>query len=520
MFNAVKRFRRLFGPWGAPPLAWKPRRTVLQVEGLEDRWCPAPLAPRPPLPPQTWEWAGAPPNLMPTLWSNPFGGNWLIEDPVLGWVPAAAGTYPGQPSSQGDVVIFNNVNTGPATLDVAINPLGSLQFPTGPGGVGGWGETLTANFTLEVTGATGSFSNDSGSNIALASGVNLILSDLGAQSPTGNLWDGGSIVGDSTSTVDVLGSNLSVLAAPALKTNLVIAASGLPFQAPASVNLVNMTDNLELTGTNNFIDVQAGGTLNLVQQIAVNGQQNTRGGISFSQAHTGPLAVQVDSGGTLVRNSTPVQGVPDQVSIAGAVYNKGGTVEVLSAGNMLNLTGADGNGYSYWQTAGAGPNLQVDAGANLRASGTYQIDNGLVQFTAPSGRSADELDGAGLNFGNTNATSLTLVDSTAGIPGTVTLQGPVRLGQNTVTTMNFSGGTNTADCLDVQNCGLTLNGTLVVNSADRQKPTQALTFFDDAGNAPAITGEFTSIRDNLGRTDSWAIVTINPNLLYFQVLIQ
>ena len=72
----------------------------------------------------------------------------------------------------------------------------------------------------------------------------------------------------------------------------------------------------------------------------------------------------------------------------------------------------------------------MDAGANITAAGKYQIDI-----------------------------------------GTVTVQGDVKLGLNTVTTMNFSGGNNTADVLDVYNGILTLNGSLRLHSNDSQKPT-------------------------------------------------
>jgi len=209
--------------------------------------------------------------------------------------------------------------------------------------------------------------------------------------------------------------------------------------------------------------------------------------------------------------------VPDQISIAAPVYNLGGTVQV-AAGDMLNLTGKDASGYSYWQKTGSTALLQLDNGANINAAGTYQIDIGTVKLTAPGGGRADELDGAGLNFGNANATSLTFVD--AGVtPGTVTVQGPVTLAANTTTTLNFTGGSNTADLLDVKNGTLTLNGTLKLNSTDNKKPTAALNFLDDSGFGPSIAGNFTSITDSLNGTDVGAKVTNNPQLIYYQVTI-
>ena len=95
------------------------------------------------------------------------------------------------------------------------------------------------------------------------------------------------------------------------------------------------------------------------------------------------------------------------------------------------------------------------------------------------------------------------MDSTPGTPGTVTIQGPVTLTDNTTVTMNFTGGNNTADRLDVQGGALTLAGTLELNSTDRNKPTNPLNFFDDfsAVGTPSLTGSFLSITDNVKGTD-------------------
>jgi hypothetical protein len=278
-----------------------------------------------------------------------------------------------------------------------------------------------------------------------------------------------------------------------------------------------MTSNLTLSGGANFIDVADGGYLQLNQQIAANGQRDQRGGIDLSLAHTGSgLAVEVESGGVLLRYGTPVQGVANQVRISGAVYNMGGLVEV-APGNMLDLTNTDIAGYSYWQQNAASARLFVDAGANLSARGTYEIDFGTVQLTAPSGGSADELDGAGLNFGNANATNLTLTDSTMGTPGQVTVQGPVTLAANTTTTMNFTGGNNVPDMLDVKNGTLTLAGTLQLQSTDDNPPTQPLDFLDDSGAQPIIAGSFASIKDNFNNRYTGAWVGINPELTVLRV---
>jgi hypothetical protein len=272
-----------------------------------------------------------------------------------------------------------------------------------------------------------------------------------------------------------------------------------------------------LTGANNYIDVGNGGFLELYQNIAVQGQQNNRGGIAFGPAHNGTLAVQVESGGTLSRSDVPFPGVPDQVSIAGAVYNLGGITNVL-LGSMLNITGKDATNYSYWQKTGATGQLQVDAGSNLNAIGSYQIDIGLVQLTAPNGKAADELDssGAGLVFANVNNTNLTIVDAGAGT-GTVTIQGPVTMAAKTTTTLNCFGGNNTADLLDVQKGPLTLAGTLKLNIVDSIRPAQALTFFDDTGGTPVLGGAFATFTDTLGDKNDTGQVGNGANGLIYQV---
>lgn len=147
--------------------------------------------------------------------------------------------------------------------------------------------------------------------------------------------------------------------------------------------------------------------------------------------------------------------------------------------------------------------------------GTYHIDAGKVQLTAPPGAAADELDGAGLIFGNFARTFLIIVDATPGTPGTVTIKGPVTLGQLTTTTMNFVGATNTADLLDVRNGALTLNGTLSLFSFDGAKPTRALVFFDDANPGASINGNFTSIMDNAGgKNDTGMALPGGPGWIY------
>jgi hypothetical protein len=134
--------------------------------------------------------------------------------------------------------------------------------------------------------------------------------------------------------------------------------------------------------------------------------------------------------------------------------------------------------------------------SNINAVGKYQIDIGKVALTALSGCDADELDGAGLIFGNANNTFFEILDSTAGQPGGVNITGPVTLAANTRLTMNYSGANNTADLLFVRGL-LTLNGTLVLNSVENppQKPTAALDFLGDS--VGAINGTFASFDGNV-----------------------
>jgi hypothetical protein len=323
-------------------------------------------------------------------------------------------------------------------------------------------------------------------------------------------WSRGNIVGDVGSSFHVTSAILDISsAAGSLGTNLII--DGVPGGTGLGiVQLTGMTTNLSLTGTNNYIDVGNGGSLNLYQNVTANGQQNTVGGIALDPAHTGKLAVQVEKGGTLARGGPFTQGVTNQVVIQGTVYNLGGTV-LVDQNNLLNITGVDGNGYSYWQKTDAAGKLQVNAAANINATGKYQIDICTVQLTG----GGDRLDGAGLVFGNNNNTNLTIADSG---PLTVTIQGAVTLGAKTTTKLNFNGTNNTADLLDVRGGVLTLNGTLSLNSLDGVKLTAARNFFDDAGTGANIAGAFAApIMDQLNNRYTGTTVQNNNQLYYFQV---
>lgn len=470
-----------------PPLRARP-----MVEGLEDRWCPA----------GTWEW------------NDPLGGNWSNAAGSL-WVHngalAPANDYPGMAGSTNDVVEFSSSNTGPCTLDVAPpNPIKSLE-------INGWNDTLTLNNPLTVT--AGDFQLMDNSTISLTGSNTLTLDTL--SQANSNLWEGGTITGGAGSKFIVKETVLDISQAPAgLGTNMVVTASG-------QVVLSGMTDNLTLTAAGNYIDVQGDrSSLSLNQVITANGQQNTEGGIAFGAGHAAnakavQLELPVSNPPLLTRGGTPVPGVADQVMIAGAVYSFGGYITILQ-GTMLKITGVDGGNVGFWQKPD--PNyagsLFVDAGANLNAAGTYQIDGGNV-YLQTGGASLDRLDGAGLIFGNANATYLIIDDNPTGGPGTVTVKGPVTLAAKTTTTMSFTGGSNQADLLDVQNGALTLNGKLSLHGIGGRMPTAPLNFFDDSGATPAITDLGIVITDDAGgKNDTGRVVTQNANLKYYQVTIK
>ena len=343
--------------------------------------------------------------MMNSNWSN--SANWLHNG--LG---AEAGEYPGRlaspgnPDSLNDAVWFDNHNTGAATLDVPINSLKSLHLTNN------WNEILTLTQSVTVTGPTGVFALTDFAEISLAANTHLSLVNLGPQAGVGNTWQGGTITGGEGSSFEVVGSVFSITAPHGgsgtnLGTNLIIKQSS-PQQNVGSVALFSMTENLNLTGVNNYIDVRDGGLLDLGQHIDTPNQQNTRGGIVLDALHTGTVAVRVQSGGTLKRFSVPDQGIPDQVVIEGAVYNLGGTVKVQN-GSMLKITGQDGSGYSYWQQTNELAQLEVEYGSNIIATGKYQIDIGTVKLWAGSDSQHERLIGAELVFGDNFDTILSIV---------------------------------------------------------------------------------------------------------------
>jgi hypothetical protein len=449
-------------------------------------------------------------------WSNPFdpqnpqNTNWQIWDGQA-WqaVPANSPiSYPGEAGIQ-DTVLFDRGGVfADCDLDVALaTPLFSLQFT-------GWAGTLTLNQDLTISnGGPGLLMADN-STITLGANKTLYL----AGNTTG-VWIRGTITGATGSVFEVDGSlttDPGILAPVSTPGGL-----GTNMDVYGTFTLARMSNNLALTGTDNVIDATVG-TLSLSQHIVNQGDQNTLGGIALAGTHTGPHAVQIEDLGLLVRPDVggSQNGVPDQVSIGGTVFNAGGALQV-GPGEMLNITGTDANTYSYWQYDPLCV-LYLSSGANLKVAGTCQIDRGQVQLTAPSGGSADELDtGLGLNFGHVSATWLDVADANPGTTGSVTIQGPVTLANSTTTTLNYKGGQNpTADLLDVKNGALTLAGTLRLNSNGSGKPAGPLNFLDDSGPGPAINGVFASITGDIaGAVYTPNKVVNNPQLIYYQVTI-
>jgi hypothetical protein len=173
--------------------------------------------------------------------------------------------------STSDVVLFDNINAGPATLDVAIGFLQTLQFND-------WSDVLTVNHNIVVTGGAASiFILDDGSTIELAANTSLTLSD--ASPPGGNgssVWTEGSIIGTATSNFWVSGSSLNIygIAGP-LGVNMGIKKDTTTNNV-GSVNIGLMTTNLDLNGNSNFIDVMNGGTLDMNQAITQAGPRIRR----------------------------------------------------------------------------------------------------------------------------------------------------------------------------------------------------------------------------------------------------
>jgi hypothetical protein len=352
--------------------------------------------------------------------------------------------------------------------------------------------------------------------------VSLTLWNLGQ--PEGvavNRWTAGSIAGSATSHINVIGSRLWLNGEPGgLSTTLIVEESA--GQNFGSVDLFDMTANLTLSGEANYIDIRNGGSLVLSQHVGEGQQPDTVGGIELAGGHTGSLAILVGSGGKLSRLGVVQDDANNRIKVAGTIHNAGGIVELMGGG-MLNLTGQDGNGYSYWQHNSAEAMLTIDQYSYSRiiASGSYRIDTGTVRLTAPSQGSKVALAGTGLIFGDINDTFFTIVDSAPGLAGNLTVLGSVTLGQLTTSTMNFNGGDNTADFLDVHDGTLTLNGTLRLLSSDGMKPSENLTFFSSSGEVSAsILGGFETIMDNVGGTHTSYVEMIDPYLYYFKVLIE
>lgn len=381
-----------------------------------------------------------------------------------------------------------------------------------------------------VSSTDGDFLLTDGSTIAFNNGAGLVLKDLtNARSPNGNWWSRGNITAAAGATTpgffSVVGATtLWVFGSRAKTLSVNLSVAKNPDTGTGAT--LNLGADLTLSGASNYIDVFDKSQLQFTQTYDYSTAPPTftsQGNVRLGAAHTGDLALQVETGGAILQNEVPgtwAGAVAPVATVEGAVYNAGGTVQVggIGPGAQLKITGEDANGYSYWQDTGANALLAVLSGDNINAVGSFQIDTGTVQLTAPSGSTADELDGTGLDFGNANATKLTIVDNTAGTPGTITVQGPVTLAANTTTRMNYNGTNNTADLLDVKNGVLTLAGTLFLKSSDGQtKLTQARNFFDDSGTGADIAGAFATITGDLTATYAGQVITNNPQLKYYQI---
>jgi hypothetical protein len=273
------------------------------------------------------------------------------------------------------------------------------------------------------------------------------------------------------------------------------------------VSVNNMTANLSLTGAANYLDIR-GGTFSLDQ---ANGPGVTNvGGIDFqgSPGRTSTTAV-VLSGGEFVRGAVGT----GEVDIAGTVTNGGGMLGLDNG--VLKINGVDDSGRSYWQLGGF---LLIASGEKFIGAGTLQIDSGDVDFQVIGGAPTVAIQSAGLIFGNLADTSLNFVDLNT--PGTVAVVGPVTLAANTTTTMNFKAtAPSSADLLDVRQGTLTLAGDLVL--LGDQKPKNPLNFLDSSDIGAQIAGGFATITDDVGgKKDTGAILTVNQQLVYYQVTIQ
>jgi hypothetical protein len=177
MFDKWERLKELVGRLVGERSPRRPlRRARLQIEALEERWCPAA---------DVWVWVG--PAVVNSNWSNPGDAQGRSFWQKNG-NPSLLGDYPGK-NATNDVVVFSQNSAGPATLDVANVAIGSLQFT-------GWLDTLTLAQTLFVSDPNGNFILSDGSTISMNNGTGLVLLNEGTAVPGTapvNLWTGGTL---------------------------------------------------------------------------------------------------------------------------------------------------------------------------------------------------------------------------------------------------------------------------------------------------------------------------------------
>ncbi|MBY0230573.1 MAG: hypothetical protein K2W96_14910 [Gemmataceae bacterium] len=445
-----------------------------RLERLEDRDCPAGV--------WTWESLALGGN---TSWSN--SDNWKHNGD-----PAQAGSYPGKNVGDDEVVISGALKSS-VNLDVALtNPIKSLKME------GGYAQTLKL-VASDLKVADDIFSMKSGT-LALDTHKLEVVNSLAS------VWQGGWITGAAAAKMRVIGSTLNVSLSPVGLDVTLEVRKGVG-DAPSSLVLGNMNNNLVLNGASNFIDVKDSVSLLALSQNVVVAD---RGGISLGAAHTGSkTAVVLRPRASIESNGT------GQVNLAGIVENHGGFLKVF-AHARLNIAATNAAGESYIQD-GADSVMLVYAGGKVIGTGKFRIDQGTVEFKVSSGGTSVALECQELLFGNALNTFFKLVDTTAGTPGTVSVVGSVTLGTNTRTEMSFNTTTGTADLLRVQNGTLKLAGTLVLTGNANPAAGTTLDLFDVLSNPPDIQGGFNLITDNFGNNPTGSVVVVNPQQKKFRI---
>jgi fibronectin-binding autotransporter adhesin len=303
---------------------------------------------------------------------------------------------------------------------------------------------------------------------------------------------------------------------------------GLEFQGQLSslsyegkVAIIQKTGNgvMEISSTNDFPNLQVtAGTLLVNNAFALGADRSP----DYNGVGTGSPHQLIVDGGTVDLNgfSPAIGALSDNGGItSGVILNDGPSVSTLTLGysasnevNNASYAGVIADGVNPVSIVKIGTNTQVLAGLDTY-SGPTIVNNGILLVNGQiglgtSGSTLTVTSGVLGGSGTINAPVVVQSGGTlspgAGAAGTVTLTVATNLTLGGTNIMNVDEDTATNDLIVLPNGTINYGGTLVISTNFMQSTVLTLGDSFQLFNAPAHTGNFSSISGSPGAGLSWS----------------